>query len=61
MLRESSLLVLALQLASLVVCMLGSSVTDHPLALTGSADGLRRCVYVSVYTNGTRCSICLVE
>ena len=35
-LSKSSLLVLALQLASLVVCMLGSSVSDHPLALTGS-------------------------
>ena len=48
-LRESSLLVvLALQLASLVVCMLGSSVSEHPLALTGSgsgADGLQRWVY----------------
>ena len=36
-LREASLVVLALQLASLAVALLGSSVSDHPLALTGGA------------------------
>ena len=46
-LRESFLVVLALQLVSLAVCILGSSVSEHPLALSGSgsaADGLQRCV-----------------
>lgn len=41
-LREASVLVLALQLTSLVVCLVGSSVRDHSLALTG---GSQRCVY----------------
>ncbi|CAI8024833.1 hypothetical protein GBAR_LOCUS14386 [Geodia barretti] len=49
--KESSLVVLALQLVSLAVCMLGSSASEHPLALTGSgsaADGLQRLYVVSV-------------
>jgi hypothetical protein len=39
-LREAPVLVLALQLASLAVCLLGSSVSDHPLALTGASQRL---------------------
>ena len=48
--KESSLVVLALQLVSLAVCMLGSTASEHPLALTGSgsaADGLQRCVLLA--------------
>ena len=47
-LREAPVLVLALQLASLAVCLLGSSISNHPLALTGAS---QRChvLYILVY------------
>lgn len=44
-LRETSRLVLALQLASVAVCLVGSAVSDHPLAFSGSV-ATKRCVQV---------------
>ena len=48
-LQEVSLLVLALQLVSLAVCLLGSSVSDHPLALTGDSQRSRMSLHCILY------------
>jgi len=44
-LRETSRLVLALQLASVAVCLVGSAVSDHPLAFSGGSVTTKRCVH----------------
>lgn len=47
-LHDAPVLVLALQLASLALCLVGSSVSDHPLALTGGSQRYAYCSTVTV-------------